>query len=83
MAVMNTRFDLIGPLAAISAGATAWTQLSRHNELAKSHGLAAHELLLLQARLALGETTDTFRQGVEETESAISREHTMWMAKRG
>jgi hypothetical protein len=83
VATTNARIDLIGPLAAISAGATAWTQLGRHDELAKSYGLAAHELMLLRTRLALGGSRDTFRQGVEETESAISREHTMWMAKRG
>ena len=83
MATTTARIDLIGPLAAISAGATAWTQLGRHDELAKSYGLAAHELVLLRARLALSDSKDTFRQGVEETESAISREHTMWMAKRG
>jgi hypothetical protein len=39
--------------------------------------------MVLHARLELAETEEAFRQGVEETESAISREHTMWMAKRG
>jgi hypothetical protein len=82
-ATMGLRVDLVGFLAAVSAGATAWTQLGRHNELAKSYGLAAHELMLLRARLELAETDEAFRQGVEETEAAISREHTMWMAKRG
>ena len=75
--------DLVGPLAAITAAATAWTQLGRNDELAKSYGLAAHEQMVLHSRLELAETEEAFRQGVEETESAISREHTMWMAKRG
>jgi hypothetical protein len=83
IAITGLRVDLVGLLAALSAGATAWTQLGRHDELAKSYGLAAHELMLLRARLELAETTEAFRQGVEETEAAISREHTMWMAKRG
>jgi hypothetical protein len=83
MAVTGFTVDLVGPLAAITAAATAWTQLGRNDELAKSYGLAAHELVVLYSRLALAESEEAFRQGVEETESAISREHTMWMAKRG
>ena len=83
VAITGLRVDLVGLLAAISAGATAWSQLGRHDELAKSYGLATHELMLLRARLELAETDEAFRQGVEETEAAISREHTMWMAKRG
>ena len=83
VAVTGARVDLVGVLAAISAAATAWTQLGQHDELAKSYGLAAHELMVLHSRLEVAETEEAFRQGVEETESAISREHTMWMAKRG
>jgi hypothetical protein len=55
----------------------------RHDELSKSYGLAAPELMVLHSRLELAETEEAFWQGVEETEAAISREHTMWMAKRG
>jgi hypothetical protein len=83
VAVTGARIDLVGLLATISAAATAWTQLGRHDELAKSYGLAAHELMVLHARLEVAEDEAAFRQGVEETEAAISREHTMWMAKRG
>jgi len=39
--------------------------------------------MVLHSRLELAETEEAFWQGVEETEAAISREHTMWMAKRG
>ncbi len=55
----------------------------RHDELGKSYGLTAPELMVLHSRLGLAETEEAFRQGVEETEVAISREHTVWMAKRG
>jgi hypothetical protein len=83
VAISRFTVDLVGPLAAITAAATAWTQLGRNDELAKSYGLAAHELMVLHSRLELAETEEAFRQGVEETEAAISREHTMWIAKRG
>ena len=83
IAVTGLRVDLVSLFAAISAAATAWAQLGRHDELAKSYGLAAHELMVLHARLELAESEEAFRQGVEETEAAISREHTMWMANRG
>jgi hypothetical protein len=41
--VVVTEFtvDLVGPLAAITAAATAWTQLGRNVELAKRYRLAA------------------------------------------
>jgi hypothetical protein len=82
-AITGFTVDLVGPLATITTAATAWTQLGRNDELAKSYGLAAHELMVLHSRLELAETEEAFRQGVEETEAAISREHTMWIAKRG
>ena len=75
--------DLVSLFAAISAAATAWTQLGRHDELSKSYSLAAQELVLLRSTLEAARGEADFRQAVEDTESAISREHTMWMAKRG
>lgn len=75
--------DLVALFAAISAAATAWTQMERHNELSKSYGLAAQELALLMAAIETSQSPESFVQAVTETEGAISREHTMWVARRG
>ncbi|HXN91674.1 MAG TPA: DUF4231 domain-containing protein [Candidatus Sulfotelmatobacter sp.] len=73
--------NLIGVLTSIAAAATALSQLHSHDELGRRYGFAAHEL---DSILTLAETSDekTFPGRVREAESAISREHTMWIAKR-
>jgi hypothetical protein len=61
----------------------AWTRFRRHDELSKSYSLAAQELAFLRAEVEDATHERAFRKAVDATESAISREHTMWMAKRG
>jgi hypothetical protein len=78
-----TSFDAVGLFATLSAGATAWTQLGRHNELRKTYGLAAYELTFLRIAIQDSDDESVFAHTVLEAEGAISREHTMWMAKRG
>lgn len=75
--------NLIGVLGSLAAAATAWSQLGRYDELSKSYVLAAQELRIvkdLAENVAIqGDLDDIVRDG----EGAISREHTMWVAKRG
>jgi hypothetical protein len=78
-----TSIDAVGLFATLSAGATAWTQLGRHNELRKSYGLAAYELTFLRIAVQDADDEPVFAGAVLEAESAISREHKMWVAKRG
>ena len=75
--------NLVGLFAAIAATATAWTQVGRHDELSKAYALAYQELITIRtmaARVALERDLDHL---VTTGEAAISREHTMWMAKLG
>ncbi|MEA2596234.1 MAG: hypothetical protein QOF01_2703 [Thermomicrobiales bacterium] len=78
----TTSAGVVGLFATLSAGATAWTQLGRHNELRKSYGLAAYELTFLRIAMDDADEEATFAPTALEAEAAISREHTMWMAKR-
>lgn len=74
--------SLVGMFAAIATAATAWAQLGRHDELSKAYALAYQELITFET-LAGSVTTEQDLDGlVMNGESAISREHTMWMAKR-
>jgi hypothetical protein len=81
--VVTSGPDFVALAAAISAMATAWTQINRNDELAKSYGVAAQELILLKGELESVDTAEEFARVVDDAESAVSREHTMWMAKRG
>jgi hypothetical protein len=83
VAVPTAGLSLVGPLLALAAAFTAWTQLGRNDELSQSYALANQELLSIKA---LADTVDTEQQlskVVRDGEGAISREHTMWIAKRG
>lgn len=80
--VPTTELNLTGPFSTLAGALLAWLQAKRHQEQAQAYSLAAHELGLISA-LAEGVTTDDeLSQFVAESESAISREHTMWSARR-
>ncbi|CAA9374730.1 MAG: hypothetical protein AVDCRST_MAG93-8724, partial [uncultured Chloroflexia bacterium] len=75
--------SLVGPLLALAAAFTAWTQLGRNDELRQSYALANQELLNIKALANTVETDQELAKIVSDGEGAISREHTMWIAKRG
>lgn len=65
-----------------TAAVAAWSQMKRYDELAQSYALAAQELGELDS-IATNLTIESdFFQLVEQVEEAISREHTMWCARR-
>ena len=64
------------------AAVAAWSQMKRHNELAQTYALAAQELGELHSIAASLTDEDKFPQLVEQVEEAISREHTLWCARR-
>jgi hypothetical protein len=75
------QWNLLSLVAAIATAATAWSQLNRHDELSKAYALAFHELLLIDGLAETATTEEELAQVVQQGEGAISREHTMWMAK--
>ena len=72
----------MGLFASVATAATAWTQLGRHDELSKSYALAYQELLMIRTLGEKVSTEEGLDRLVTDGENAISREHTMWMAKR-
>jgi hypothetical protein len=81
-AVKPGTVNLIGFLTSLAAGATAFGQLQRNDELTRSYALAAQELLLIKSLLSGCDDAGDFEELVKSSEGAISREHTMWIAKR-
>lgn len=61
---------------------TAWTQMRRNEELSQSYGLATQELIFIYEQAAHINTDKDLSAYVISSENAISREHTMWQAKR-
>lgn len=64
------------------AAAVAWSQMKRHGELAQTYSLATQELGDQEALDWPTMKEDDFLSLVEQVEETISREHTMWYARR-
>lgn len=71
-----------GLLATIVAALLAWLQLRRHYELGQSYALATQELGMIEERSDSLKGDNDFAQFVSDSETAMSREHTMWRARR-
>jgi hypothetical protein len=74
--------NLASILSSLAAVLMAWLQVRRHQELAHAYGLASHELGLVLARERHVQTEKELSDFVGDAENAISREHTMWLARR-
>lgn len=68
--------------AAAAAASIAWLQLRRHQELSNSYGLAAQELGLIAEQGQNVTGPDKLSAFILDAENAISREHTLWIARR-
>ena len=78
----NLPVNIASFFAAAAAAALAWLQLKRHRELSNSYGLAAQELAMISEQAQNVVDSDKFSIFVLDAENAISREHTMWIARR-
>jgi hypothetical protein len=81
-AIGVVRIDLAGIAAAIAAAGVAWLSLKQHESLARAYAYAAIELTLATTRLQKVTDEREWSFEVDNAESAISREHTMWRASR-
>lgn len=70
-------------IVATAAGAViTWLQAKKHNELASSYSLTAHEIVLIKGE-GVGITSEKeLSDYVVNTEAAFSREHTQWVARK-
>lgn len=74
--------DLLGVFAAVAAAAIGWNQLNQHRNQATAYSVTARELNIIHDQIDHVPASEwaSFAEGAEE---AISREHTMWAARRG
>jgi hypothetical protein len=73
---------LVELLAAVAAAGTAWAELGRHEEQAKSYGGAAQELTAMRPSIEDARDEATLRRVVVDAESVMSREQSLWTVKR-
>jgi hypothetical protein len=80
--VDSTLLRLMSLFASAAIAITAWTQLNRDDELAKTYASALQELLLVAETAERAETEEELAAVVSEGEEAIGRENKVWVAKR-
>lgn len=71
-----------GLLTMLAIALLAWLQVKRHQELAQSYAVAAHELGLIAEEAEYVDTEERLSVFVADAEAAVSREHTLWVARR-
>jgi ABC-type transport system involved in cytochrome bd biosynthesis fused ATPase/permease subunit len=69
-------------LACFSTSAIAWLQLKRFQELSESYSITSTELNFIKSKLRHIQNEQDLENFVDDSESAISREHTLWLARR-
>lgn len=81
--VQDPTLNLPIEVVATAAGAVlTWLQAKKHNELASSYSLTAHEIVLIKGE-GVGITSEQeLSDYVVNTEAAFSREHTQWAARK-
>lgn len=83
--MLNAKSNIFNPIGVITTLAgifVAWTETKRFRELSQSYTLAAQELASAASLIENVHDQTSLAIYVDDTENAISREHTMWCAKR-
>jgi ABC-type multidrug transport system fused ATPase/permease subunit len=74
--------NIVSIIMTLAIALVAWTQVKRHDELIQPYGLATQELTALESLECYVSEPKKFQEFVTQVEEAISREHTMWCARR-
>lgn len=73
----------LGALLASGVGAVgAWLEAQQHGQVARAYSVAVADLVDARARLEAAKDEASWAASVNDTEDAISREHTVWRATR-
>ncbi len=79
-------FDLLGLIAAAAAATAAWLEAKDHGTLAAAYNITAFDLSLARERAMMMTKENSeadWARFVQGAELAISREHTLWLARGG
>jgi hypothetical protein len=69
-------------IAVAASGVLTWLQAKKHNELASSYSLTAHEIVLIKGESSSIRDEGHLSEFVVSSEAAFSREHIQWAARK-
>jgi len=75
-------FNLVGLFSTISASGFSWLQLKKYQENKEAYTTATSELNSIKAEANRNFSDEEFSKYVLDSENAMSREHTMWLAQK-
>ncbi len=75
-------FNPTGLVTTTVAVVMTWMRVKQYRNLAESYGITSTELSLIEDAISNITTNEKFSSFVAESETAISREHTLWRARR-
>jgi hypothetical protein len=78
----ESKLKLTGLFTSLAGALLTWVQIKQHKELAQAYSVAEFELGLIQEQAQSVATDQEFSDFVGDAENAISREHTLWIARR-
>jgi uncharacterized membrane protein YhaH (DUF805 family) len=78
----NSKWNLVGLFTTVASCCISWLQLKQHQELKQAYTTAAQELGYIEALANQIHTDTELSKFVLDSENAISREHTLWLAQR-
>lgn len=78
----SLNWNLVGLFTTIATAAISWLQLKQHQELKQAYTTAAQELNFIEASSNSIHTENELSKFVLDSENAISREHTLWLAQK-
>lgn len=77
-----SNWNLVGLFSTLSASAMSWLQLKQHQALKQAYTTAVMELNKIKTLSKNIKSNSDFSKFVLDSENAISREHTLWIAQR-
>lgn len=78
----NCDFNFVGLFSTLSACFFSWLQLKKYQENKEAYTTATSELNLIKQEAEEINSEEAFSKFVLDSENAMSREHTMWLAQK-
>nr|WP_158637612.1 DUF4231 domain-containing protein [Elizabethkingia bruuniana] len=79
----ESNFNFVGLFTTLSASFFGWLQLKKYQENKEAYTTATSELNLIKQEAEYINTEEKFKIFVLDSENAMSREHTLWLAQKG
>jgi hypothetical protein len=77
-----SNFNLVGLFSTFSASCFSWLQLKKYQENKEAYTTATSELNMIRQELSDTSSETEFSKFVLDSENAMSREHTLWIAQK-